>query len=47
MKTMIPLLSFLPPYFQHDPLGLFLVLAGTSTVSAFLILRISRLWTSK
>jgi len=47
MKTMVPLLSFLPTYFQNDPLGLFLVLAGTSAISVPLILRIARLWTSK
>jgi hypothetical protein len=31
------LLSFLPTYFQHDPLGLFLVLSAASLAASWLI----------
>lgn len=33
-----PEVGFLPVYFQHDPLGLFLVVSLGSLVAAFVIL---------
>ncbi len=33
-----PLLSFLPSYFQHDPLGLFLALSATGLALSFLVI---------
>ena len=35
------LISILPPYFQHDPLGLFLVLSATATLAGVLTLWIA------
>jgi len=36
-----PLLSFLPSYFQHDPLGLFLVISAVALMASFLVIFIA------
>lgn len=33
-----PLLSFLPSYFQHDPLGLFLAVSAIALMASFLVI---------
>jgi hypothetical protein len=33
-----PLLSFLPSYFQHDPLGLFLAVSAVALMASFIVI---------
>jgi len=36
-----PLLSFLPDYFQHDPLGVFLVVSAVALMASFILIFIA------
>lgn len=36
-----PLLSFLPSYFQHDPLGLFLAISAIALMASLLLIFIA------